>query len=492
MSTRRAGFERVLRTVALVASALLLLDIVWAWTGARGPEARSGSAARTVMLGADGTGAPAEAIATDSTQLAALLPLFGATARDTTMVIMRGVPSAPIRAALGSARAAGMPLQWTLAAGARVHPTALSVERRAGAMADAGAVVRASREGLPDTADAAGARPPLVLRDAGGVLDSLASVAPRDGVAPSTWSWALAQGTPSVALVSGDVVARAALTDTATATTRVLLVGSASWETRFTATALEEAGWTVDGRLTLSPTGGATIGAGGALDARRHAVVVVLDSAERSMPSARALAAFVEAGGGVVFAGDGLRSGAAASLAPAEVGALRRGLVGGVRSTAPRLGLDAWQLTPRVGALVLQADTIDARTVVPAVVVHRRGAGRVAAVAYRESWRWRMAGNDDGLAAHRAWWAAVVGSVARASEASALEKADPALGDAAPWADLVALAGPPMPRAAGIAPSAGVAADASRVWPDRRALLFVVAALSLVSEWASRRLRGLA
>ena len=98
-----------------------------------------------------------------------------------------------------------------------------------------------------------------------------------------------------------------------------------------------------------------------------------------------------------------------------------------------------------------------------------------------ESWRWRMEGPADGVAAHRAWWSSLVAAVAYAPTVPRPIRVD-ALGDDgldAPRARLVdALGEPTAPDAA------PVRGAALRPW------VLVAALLLLLLEWASRRLRG--
>ena len=163
-----------------------------------------------------------------------------------------------------------------------------------------------------------------------------------------------------------------------------------------------------------------------------------------------------------------------------------------MRSATPVDGLERWALAPAPGAQVL-ARSRDGTAV---TVVAPRGTGRLAAVAYRDSWRWRMAGLDEGAAGHRQWWDAVVRLVA--VDRTRLQAApSPFPGPGAPWLDLVARLGAPspvLPSAAagmarpGLSPSVAIRARALAArWGP---WLFLAAALLLLAEWHSRRTHG--
>jgi hypothetical protein len=102
----------------------------------------------------------------------------------------------------------------------------------------------------------------------------------------------------------------------------------------------------------------------------------------------------------------------------------------------------------------------------------------VLQAGFGETWRWRMQGEADGVAAHRAWWSRMVGSVA---SAPLTQDDDAHSAEGAPVARLIDALGPP---------TASVPADA----PARRLPTWLPPALllSLLAEWASRRSRGAA
>jgi hypothetical protein len=272
---------------------------------------------------------------------------------------------------------------------------------------------------------------------------------------------------------------------------RVLLMAQPGWESKFTAAALEEAGWPVDGRYLVSPRTAVTLGAPARLDTSRYAVVLLLDSMSVDVAG---ITRFVQRGGGLVLGGDALRIPALASISPARATSARGAVAGGLLTESPQRGLEAWELVADRGASVVQSDPSDHGHVEPVLVAQRVGAGRVVASAYRNSWRWRMEGTDDGAAEHRAWWSGVLALAAGVPAPAGDSLADAYPGDAAPYADLVARLGGPVPADRGGAFAPVVARTAFDTLMDRlRAapgLLFMIIALALLGEWASRRLRG--
>jgi hypothetical protein len=113
------------------------------------------------------------------------------------------------------------------------------------------------------------------------------------------------------------------------------------------------------------------------------------------------------------------------------------------------------------------------------VAGRRVEAGRVVQLGYDETWRWRLGGGAQAVDAHRAWWSALVSSVAhRAVVALSRDPRD----DDAPLARLVDALGVPSA-------SAGSTATGAR-WVPSPALLFALVGALLLAELASRRLRG--
>jgi hypothetical protein len=272
---------------------------------------------------------------------------------------------------------------------------------------------------------------------------------------------------------------------------RVMLMAQPGWESKFTAAALEEAGWHVDGSYRVAPRTAVTLGAPARLDTSRYAVVVVLDSMS---VDAAALTRFVRQGGGLVLGGDAVRIPALAPISPVRATSTRGAVAGALLTDTPSRGLEAWELVANRGASVVRSDASDHGHAEPVLVAQRVEAGRVVASAYRNSWRWRMEGTDDGAAEHRAWWGGALALAAGVPAAAADSLADAYPGDAAPYADLVARSGGAVPADRAAAPAPVVARTAFETLLDRLrsspGLLFMVIALALLGEWASRRLRG--
>lgn len=224
---------------------------------------------------------------------------------------------------------------------------------------------------------------------------------------------------------------------------RILVEGSAGWETKFTVAALEERGWAVDALMHVAPNVDVRVGTPSRPDTARYAAAIAVDTSARLIASAAS--AFVRGGGGLVTLHD------ATTIAPGggAIAVLERRPDGDVRA-------------------------------------YRAGAGRVIRVSYPDVWRERMAPADSGrdpVATHRAWLARVVASVAYAPRVG---RTTTWRDDPAPYADLVARAGPP-----GTAPPAHVAPAVSGFLaraPD--ALLATLLFVALLAEWLSRRLRG--
>jgi hypothetical protein len=366
----------------------------------------------------------------------------------------------------------GLPLRWVDSTGARGLAMSLS---------------RIATPGTPlELRVSAGRRGALVVRDAGGVLDSARTDA-------ATASWQLRTSTPPLQVESGSSIATVALPDPG-AVRRVLVLGEPGWEGKFVVAALEELGWAVDGSLRVSPSGTVTIGVPRRPDGSRYAAVVVVDS---MAVDAAALSAFVTGGGGLVLGGDALRIPALAALRPARGGELRGAVAGGLLTDAPRRGLDAWELDLMPDAVVLAEDAGEHTHREPALIARRNGRGRVVAMPYRETWRWRMQGSDDGAEEHRRWWdvalAAAVPAEPDAGRARA--QADALPGSAAPYADLVARLGPPQAADVAAVPPRRAPDDERGTWGDIPLVpmprtLLLITLLALVAEWGSRRLHG--
>lgn len=387
-------------------------------------------------------------------------------------MIPKAVPSAPIRAALGSIQRAKIfsrGLLWRDGTGARGG--ALSVDPLEGPTA--GVQVRTA---LPESTAF------LLLRDAGGVLDSMAMP-----TASRVQVWQLQASSRSLAAQwSGATASQDLGGERPSLANRVRLFAAPGWESKFVMAALEERGWRVDARLSVTDRAAVTVGNPDALDPARYAVVIVLDSA--GIPDG-ALQSFVRRGGGVVFGGDGVRTLAARALTGVRSTSRIAGIPGGLLTSRPRTGLERWDVD------VPRAVRLEGESARGAVYALRVGQGRVIVSAYRESWRWRLLGTDDGLDAHRDWWAAL--AEAALPTATSPVAADPLPGDAAPYADWVAQIGAPVETVGASSAGPSSMPDGSTrtlvAWPWPLAWLpwlVGVAFLALLIEWASRRLRG--
>jgi hypothetical protein len=366
-------------------------------------------------------------------------------------------PAPVTRAWLAALRGAGARVAWGADS---LVPVALAL-----------APVRDPAGGVRVTVAApAGSR--VAVRDAAGVLDTLeASGVGASLVVP-------AAGDTLAARAAG-TVARAALADSL-GIRRVLVIGRVGWESKFVVAALEERGWGVSARLALAPGRDVSQGAELPLDTSRFAVVVALDNS--AARDAARIARFVGTGGGLVVAGEAAALPALAALSPGTLAERDAGTVGPLPVNEPRTGL---ALTP-VARLRSDAVALERRrNSAVAVAARRAGVGRVVQVGYDDTWRWRMSGADGAPDAHREWWARVVGAAAYAPRPVPADgDARPASSlDGAPVAHLVAALGPSSPPPAHARPGRD-----TRVphW-----LPFVLAALALLGEWGSRRLRGL-
>jgi hypothetical protein len=306
-----------------------------------------------------------------------------------------------------------------------------------------------------------GAGAPLALADSAGILDSVPASA---GV------------TIDAASVVGGIRAQqgrfAATTFVAASAPRraVLVLGRADWETKFVMSALTESGWAVRARIPTAPGVAVHDDAVLPIDTGRYDVVIALDSSAADV--APAIARFVADGGGLVAEAGALSMEPLRALAPARATDRQPG----------RILLADDSVTPRdlpvrpLTGLSTDALPLEHERAGVTLAARRAGFGRVLVVGYDESWRWRMLGGESGLAAHRRWWSAAVGSVAPERE-GATESA----GNAAPLAALIDALG-----------EASVSAPTNS--PSQRHplpfVLLVLLAAALLAETASRRFRG--
>jgi hypothetical protein len=424
-SARRIG-EHVLRAASLA----LLAWMAW-WLLRPLPTAQS-------------------TVATERT-LAARLPEWTlGPAPQRVHAVFDTVPAAATRDWLRALERSGMALGWS----ARAVP-AIAVEVGPIAEPRGGAHVFVSAPGDQR----------VTLRDDLGVLDSASSEG--GGVV-----FALPRLEGGARAAIGAHVARAPLTDSLRLGS-VVVIGRASWETRFVAEALEERGWRVEARQVIAPGLEALRGRDASLDTSRVSAVIAVDST--ATRDAARIGAFVRSGGGLVLLADAARAPALATLAPGRVGSPVRPTRLAFASDAPRRSLVLHPIgTLRGDAVVLERGSSGV-----AAAARRIGSGRVVLLGYENSWRWRLSGGRDAPAAHRDWWSRVVASVAHRSEYPVLHDV---VGDAAPLAALTDALGPPSAEPAAV--SSGAASRTLPIW-----MLVLVLAM-LLAEWGSRRLRG--
>jgi hypothetical protein len=353
---------------------------------------------------------------------------------------------------LAALRGAGSSVMWS----GDIPVTALSVMP-----------VASPRGGFTVLAAAPGSAT-IRLSDDVGPLDTAIA---RNGGA----TFSIPSATGVIRATTGLTTGVAALPDSARVR-RVLVIGNAGWESKFTVAALEEDGWRVDADLRVAPGVNVTQGSLSAIDTSRYSAVIVLDGAAASR--APEITRYVASGGGLILAGSSAALDAFSGIRPGVPGKVEPGSV--LHSEPGSTTLLSLPLVP-AGSLRSDVIPLDRRNGSIAAVARRHGTGRVLQQGYVDTWRWRMSGGDDSPGDHRAWWTRAVASVAY-SPSHALDsmRSEP---DNAPFARLVASLGTPSPVS-----SPGIVSAASSIplW-----LLFAILAISLPGEWASRRLRGL-
>jgi hypothetical protein len=302
---------------------------------------------------------------------------------------------------------------------------------------------------------------PMSVADSAGVLDTIRAKA------GATLDVASIVG--AVRVERGTFAARA-VAPTGQPNRAVLVLGRADWESKFVMAALSEAGWLVRASIPTAP--GVAVRDDNILpiDTARYDAVVMLDSSAADL--APAIARYVVTGGGLIVDGSALALEPLRALAPARAGDRLPG----------RILLAEDSVTPRdlplraLTAVRLDAITLERQAAGPALAARRAGLGRVLAVGYDESWRWRMLGGNSGLSAHRRWWSTAAGSVA--PERSSVPSAS---GDAAPLASLVTALG---------APSNAVESGVRARRNGLPLIPLLLIAACLLAETASRRFRG--
>ncbi len=430
--------QAVLHTVALACMALLL------WLLAA-PTGRG-----TLRVAVSRSGA-----------VDASLPMLLRSAAETVDVTLDGVPDARLRSTLRALRGSGHVVRLFASRPLPSLATAAEEEWR---------ITGGTRIQLVSSDSALAS-----LRDAAGLIDSVrigpAGLQPGSGPVQGAVAIEASAARASIApLVAG-----------APEVARVLVLGDATWESRFLVASLEEAGWPVDAGLTLSPRVTITQGPTLQPSRSRHALVVLLPGASATAVSR--LAGFVRDGGGLVIVGASARMPALAQLRAGSPGALIAGELGAEASDTPRHGLD---LVP-VAALAAGSVVLETRDGVTAVAARRVGSGRVVQVGYANSWFWRMAGNDDAPIAHRRWWTSLLASVVPLSApmSRVVTVAESDTLTAAPVAALARAVGLPERHDASVRSTrGGIRASIDPRW------VLAVALLSLVASWVMRRWRG--
>jgi hypothetical protein len=255
---------------------------------------------------------------------------------------------------------------------------------------------------------------------------------------------------------------------------RILVIGDAGWESKFVVAALEEEGWKVDAFIRVAPGVDVTQGSALVIDTTRYSAVIALDVA--ASPYANRIIEFARTGGGVVLAP---QAASLDAMAPLRAGDVGRALQGGLAiQTGGSVRLSALALAP-ITSLRSDAIPLEKRAGAVSIAARRIGAGRALQLGYTDSWRWRMGGGEEAVRGHGAWWTGLVSSVASAPRNP---RATGTIStDAAPMIGLVAAIGPGT--------SAALSNPSGRP-ADRMAWLFVLLALGLTGEVASRRLRG--
>ena len=358
-------------------------------------------------------------------------------------------PTPSGRDALAALRSAGVAVTWSggsgRTGGTPFAPLAMAVER----VPDPSASVRivTTSNGLVE------------LHDALSVIDTV----------QAAHGSTVLVGAPSGEVRAIGGASRAAASVAAASSQRpVLVIGRATWESKFTIAALEEAGWSVAARLSVAPGADVTQGAVLSLDTAHYSAVVALDASLGA--AGPRLARYVRSGGGLVLVGEAASAGAVRELAPAKRADMRTAAIMTFDAKQP---LRSLAFTP---LLALRADVVplDAHDGVSMVVARREEFGRVVQVGYDELWRWRMQGGDSGPANHRAWWSRLVAGVVPVP----MDVSD-AIDEGAPVARLFDALGAPTPPPPRRAP-----AEPLPIW-----LLPAICAL-LLAEWGSRRYRG--
>jgi hypothetical protein len=394
-------------------------------------------------------GRPESTVSSTSTNLAASLAQWSrrGIAPDNVVAQLDRTPSPAERDWLADLRGAGSKVTWT----GNLPAAAIGVQP-----------VASPRGGLRILAASPNGKT-IQLGDEIGSLDT--AIAENGGAA-----FTIASASGKITASVGGTSAHAMVPDSVQVK-RVLVIGSAGWETKFVVAALEEDGWKVDADIRVAPSVDVTQGALTSLDTARYSAVVALDNTA----SARApeITRFAVSGGGVILAGSSAANDAFAALRSGSPGKVQSIAAGAEPGAITLASLSYAPISTRSDAIA-----IDRKGDATVTAARRSGAGRVMQIGYLDTWRWRMSGGDTSPSEHRAWWSDAVANVAYVAHG-----ADSAPGiDNAPVADLIGLLGP---ASAGQHADLAPASMSISLW-----WLFALLSLSLLAEWASRRLRG--
>lgn len=389
----------------------------------------------------------AEESATSATLRAALTRWSTVSSPARVHVELAHPPAGMERDWLAALPGAATTVEWS---GPSLLPIAIAEEPRADPARGADVSVAAPESAM------------VVLADTLGVLDSARATATGvHAYVPKPRS--------TVDAVVGVVVARAARHDSLDLR-RLLVIGEASWETKFTVAALEERGWTVDAHIAVSPKSDVRQGTITDIDTSRYSAVLAIDSTAARYGDR--IVRFVQMGGGAVLWSPAAKARSLAAIAPGGPGAVIEDEGAPPSDSAPR---QAVELVP-ITSLAKDAVVLERRGDAVSLAARRVGPGRVIETGYTTSWRWRMAGGNDAPDRHRDWLAGLVAGVAYAGRSAI--SAPPT--DVAPLASLIDRLGPAVARWGG----------AERDSASIARWVFAVLCVSLIVEWASRRVRG--
>jgi hypothetical protein len=375
-------------------------------------------------------------------------------------VSLDSAPSRLDRDWLVALRRAGTPVTWD----GRLRPLAISAEPMGDPRGEIVVRVAAPRGAAVGVADRAGSFDTVAVASEGMAM----RVPEVIGMAAATMEQQQAR-----AIVHDSLVLRP-----------ILVVGEAGWEGKYLVAALEEEGWTVSTRFSLGRGTEVRQGAQAPIDTAHYSVAIVLDTTAHSL--AGALTGFARSGGGVVILGSAASIPGLRDLLPGTVGP-PTSLATQISDTVSPATLAATPLRGLAPDAVVLERRIGSG---PVVAVHRVNAGRVALVGYRDSWRWRLGGDDDAVRAHRDWWNAIVSAVAYAPPARSTARDEEGGGrprevtEPAPLANLVDALGPSRVLRNDATTLLAPAGGQPPWW------LATIVFAALLAEWASRRIRG--